>query len=131
MNDTKTQQTDRKNDAAETGKPEGASVEFVDTDALVVYDEHEVKQQKRGLFGGLKRKATPSREQLGKLLLENIEAFPEKEAQLLRRCLLFDNADDARSHGAAVGDSRLDFGFHLRGSPRPLSRIQLSLYPYL
>ena len=84
MNDTKTQQTDRKNDAAETGKPEGASVEFVETDALVVYDEHEVKQQKRGLFGGLKRKATPSREQLGKLLLENIEAFPEKEAQLLR-----------------------------------------------
>lgn len=82
--DTKTQNPDKQNNLAKTDNPESANVEFVDTDTLVVYDEHEVNQQKRGFFGGLKRKAAPSREQLGRLLLENIAAFPEKEAQLLR-----------------------------------------------
>ncbi len=85
MSDMKSQNPEqKKNPALEPGKQEGANVQFVDSDALVVYDEQEVKQQKRGFFGGLKRSATPSREQLGKLLLENIDAFPEKEAQLLR-----------------------------------------------
>ncbi len=62
--------------------PGGTKIEL--SDALVVYDEHEATQQKRGFFRRLKRKSMPSREQLGHLLMENIQAFPEKEARLLR-----------------------------------------------
>ena len=84
MNDTRAQNPNEKSNPAESSNRDDANVEFVNSDALVVYDEDEVQEQKRRFFGGLKRKSTPSREQLGKLLFENIEAFPEKEAQLLR-----------------------------------------------
>ena len=58
--------------------------ELVKSNALVAYDEQEAKAQKRGIMGNLRGKTSPSREQLGKLLLENIEVFPEHEARLLR-----------------------------------------------
>ena len=58
--------------------------EVVKSNALVVYDEQEARAQKKGLIGNLRRRTNPSREQLGRLLLENIQAFPEHEARLLR-----------------------------------------------
>ena len=58
--------------------------ELVKSNALVPYNEEEAKAQKRGLIGNLKRKTSPTREQLGTLLLENIQVFPEHEARLLR-----------------------------------------------
>jgi CBS domain containing-hemolysin-like protein len=58
--------------------------ELVTSNALVVYDEQEARSQKKGLIGNLRRRANPSRDQLGKLLLDNIQAFPEHEARLLR-----------------------------------------------
>ena len=58
--------------------------ELVKSNALVVYDEQEAKAYKKGRMGNLKGKTSLSREQLGKLFLENIQAFPEHEARLLR-----------------------------------------------
>ena len=54
------------------------------TNALVAYDEKEAKAGKKGVMGNLRGTTSPSREQLGKLLLENIQVFPEHEARLLR-----------------------------------------------
>lgn len=51
---------------------------------LVVYDKQEAKVRKQGILGNLGRKPTPSGGQLEELLLENIQAFSEYEAQLLR-----------------------------------------------
>ena len=58
--------------------------ELAKSNALVVYDEQEARAQKKGLMGNLRRRTNPSREQLGQLLMENIQAFPEHEARLLR-----------------------------------------------
>ena len=58
--------------------------ELVKSNALVAYDEQQAKAQKKGIMGNLRGKTSPSREQLGKLLLENIGVFPEHEARLLR-----------------------------------------------
>ena len=58
--------------------------ELVKSNALVAYNEQEAKAQKKGIMGNLRGKTSPSREQLGKLLLENIGVFPEHEARLLR-----------------------------------------------
>lgn len=58
--------------------------ELVKSNALVAYDEQQAKAQKRGLMGNLGRRTSPTREQLGKLLLENIQVFPEHESRLLR-----------------------------------------------
>ena len=54
------------------------------TDALVAYDGQEAKAGKKGIMGNLRGTTSPSREQLEKLLLDNIQAFPEHEARLLR-----------------------------------------------
>ena len=62
----------------------GAKVALAKSEALVVYEETEVESQKKGFFRNLRRRPAPSRGQLAKLLLENIEVFPEHEAQLLR-----------------------------------------------
>ena len=57
--------------------------ELVKSNALVAYDEQQAKAHKKGLMG-MGRRTSPTREQLGKLLLENIQVFPEHEARLLR-----------------------------------------------
>lgn len=65
-------------------KQRGTKVEPAKSEALIVYEEKETESQKKRGFGNLGRKSTLSRGQLGNLLLENIEAFSEHEAQLLR-----------------------------------------------
>ena len=60
-----------------------ANIELSKSKSLAVYDKQEAKTQKQGVFGNLGRKVTLSRGQLAELLLENIEVFPEQEAQLL------------------------------------------------
>lgn len=67
-----------------TKKQNSGKAQLVRSNALVAYDEQEAKAQKGGLMGNLRRRTNPSREQLGKLLLENIQVFPEHEARLLR-----------------------------------------------
>ncbi len=62
----------------------GTKVALAKSEALIVYEETEAEPQKKGFFRNLRRRATPSRGQLRKLLLENIEVFPEYEAHLLR-----------------------------------------------
>ena len=69
---------------ATINKQNSGKTELVKSNALVVYNEEEAKAHKRGLIGNLKRKTSPTREQLGTLLLENIQVFPEHEARLLR-----------------------------------------------
>ena len=64
--------------------PNSAKTELIRSNSLVAYDEQQAKAQKRGLIGNLGRRTSPTREQLGKLLLENIQVFPEHEARLLR-----------------------------------------------
>ena len=55
---------------------------------LIAYDEaygeREAKLQKKGFAKNSRKRTTLSREQLGKLLLENIEVFSEHETLLLR-----------------------------------------------
>ena len=63
--------------------PNTGKTELVKSNALVAYDEQQAKAHKKGLMG-MGRKTSPTREQLGKLLLENIQVFPEHEARLLR-----------------------------------------------
>lgn len=67
---------DRKQDS---GKREQAKPK-----APVADHEQGAKVRKKGLIENLRRRTPPSREQLVQLLLENIETFPEQEAQLLR-----------------------------------------------
>ena len=62
----------------------GTNIELSTSKTLAVYDKQEIKARKQGFFGNLGRKATPSGRQLEELLLENIEAFSDHEAQLLR-----------------------------------------------
>ncbi len=61
-------------------KPDSGNIELVTPKPLVAYDGQAAKSRK---FGKSRRQATPSREQLVQLLLENIEAFSDSEAQLL------------------------------------------------
>ena len=56
----------------------------IESNMVVVHDKQRVKVQKQKRFGNLGRQGTPSREQLQVLLLENIEVFPEHEAEMLR-----------------------------------------------
>ncbi len=65
----------------------GTKVALAKPEALVVYEEKEDTSEKKGPFRKLGRKTTLSRGQLGRLLLENIEVFPEYEARLLRAIL--------------------------------------------
>ena len=64
-------------------KPDTGKIELVTPKPLVAYDEQAAKQRKKGGFGKSGRGASPSREQLVQLLLGNIEAFSDSEAQLL------------------------------------------------
>ena len=61
-------------------KPDIGKIELVTPKPLVAYDGQVAKSSKKG---GLGRQRTPSREQLVQLLLKNIEAFSDSEAQLL------------------------------------------------
>lgn len=63
-------------------KPDIGKIELVTPKPLVPYDGQAAKPRKKG-FGKSGRQTTPSREQLVQLLLENIEAFSDSEAQLL------------------------------------------------
>ena len=63
-------------------KPDTGKIELVTPKPLVAYDGQAAKPRKKG-FGKSGRQTTPSREQLVQLLLENIEAFSDSEAQLL------------------------------------------------
>ncbi|MDE0018266.1 CBS domain-containing protein [Candidatus Poribacteria bacterium] len=63
-------------------KPDTGKIELVTPKPLVAYDVQAAKPRKKG-FGKSGRQTTPSREQLVQLLLENIEAFSDSEAQLL------------------------------------------------
>ncbi len=63
-------------------KPDIGKIELVTPKPLVAYDGQAAKPRKKG-FGKSGRQTTPSREQLVQLLLENIEAFSDSEAQLL------------------------------------------------
>ena len=64
-------------------KPDTGNIELVTPKPLVAYDQQTAKPRKKGGFGKSGRRTTPSREQLVQLLLENIEAFSDPEAQLL------------------------------------------------
>ena len=67
---------------------DSGKVELVKPKPLIAYDaaygEQEIKSQKKGSVKNSRKRTTLSREQLGKLLLENIEIFSEHEALLLR-----------------------------------------------
>ena len=65
-------------------KQENREVELAKPNPVIAYEEQEAKSGKKGFIKNLRRRATPSLEQLRKLLLENIEVFPEHEARLLR-----------------------------------------------
>lgn len=64
-------------------KPDTEKIELVTPKPLVAYDGQPAQSRQKGGFGKLGRQTTPSREQLVQLLLENIEAFSDPEAQLL------------------------------------------------
>ena len=64
-------------------KPDTGKIELVTPKPLVAYDEQAATPREKRGFGKSGRRTTPSREQLAQLLLENIEAFSDSEAQLL------------------------------------------------
>ena len=63
---------------------DSGKIEMVKPNPSIVYDKQEPKSRKKGIFGNLRRKTTPSRGQLRELLIENIDVFAEHEARLLR-----------------------------------------------
>ena len=64
-------------------KPDMGKMELVTPKPLVAYDGQAAKSRKKGGFGTSGRQVLPSREQLVQLLLANIEAFSDSEAELL------------------------------------------------
>lgn len=64
-------------------KRDSTKLELAKSKALVPYDEEEAKTRKKGIISNLRRRTPPSRAQLRRLLLENIEVLPEHEARLL------------------------------------------------
>ena len=64
-------------------EPDIGKIELVTPKPLIAYDEQGAKPRKRKGLGNLGRQTTLSREQLLQLLLENITAFSDFEAQLL------------------------------------------------
>ena len=64
-------------------KPDIGKIELATPKPLVAYDGQASKPRKKGWLAKSGRQMTPSREQLVQLLLENIEAFSDSEAQLL------------------------------------------------
>lgn len=79
---TKTSSEEKEDPMPVVRKPDIGRIELVTPKPLVAYDEQAAKPRKKG-FGKSGRQTTPSREQLIQLLLENIEAFSDSEAQLL------------------------------------------------
>ena len=77
---TKTSSEEKEGTMSVVRKPDIGGIELVAPKPLVAYDGQAAKSRKKG---GLGRQRTPSREQLVQLLLENIEAFSDSEAQLL------------------------------------------------
>ena len=83
MNETtKTPSEEKEGPMPVVRKPDIGKIELVTPKPLVAYDGQAAKPRKKG-FGKSGRQTTPSREQLVQLLLENIEAFSDSEAQLL------------------------------------------------
>ena len=80
---TKTPSEEKEGPMPVVRKPDTGKIELVTPKPLVAYDEQAAKSRKKGAFGKLGRQTTPSREQLVQLLLENIKAFSDSEAQLL------------------------------------------------
>lgn len=81
---TKDVSEENKSQVPVISKQSGAKVELAQSNPLVVYEEQKVASEKKGFFGRSGRKSVLSREQLVKLLQENIQTFPENEGQLLR-----------------------------------------------
>ena len=79
---TKTPPEEKEGPMPVVRKPDTGKIELVTPKPLVAYDVQAAKPRKKG-FGKSGRQTTPSREQLVQLLLENIEAFSDSEAQLL------------------------------------------------
>ena len=77
---TKTSSEEKEEPMPVVRKPDTGKIELVTPKPFVAYDGQAVKPRKKGHLG---RQRTPSREQLVQLLLENIEAFSDSEAQLL------------------------------------------------
>ena len=80
MNETN---KDQNNYVPVVPKQDRAKLELAKSKALVPYNEEEVKTRKKGIISNLRRRTSPSRAQLRKLLIENIEVLPEHEARLL------------------------------------------------
>ncbi|MXV76216.1 CBS domain-containing protein [Candidatus Poribacteria bacterium] len=79
---TKTPSEEKEGPMPVVRKPDIGKIELVTPKPLVAYDGQAAKPRKN-IFGKSGRQTTPSREQLVQLLLENIEAFSDSEAQLL------------------------------------------------
>ena len=79
---TKTSSEEKEGPMPVVRKPDAGKIELVTPKPLAAYDDEAAKPRKKG-FGKSGRRTTPSREQLVQLLLENIEAFSDSEAQLL------------------------------------------------
>ncbi len=75
---------DKNDQAPARRQQDGVNIELSKSNTLAVFDKQGVSVRKQGVFRNLGRKETPSGGQLEELLLENIEAFSEHEAQLLR-----------------------------------------------
>ena len=80
MNETN---NDKNNYVPAVTKQDTAKLELAKSKALVPYDEEEAKTRKKGIISNLRRRTPPSRAQLRKLLIENIDVLPEHEARLL------------------------------------------------
>lgn len=80
---TKTSSEEKEGSVPVVKEPDIGKIELVPPKPLVVYDEQAAKPRKKGPFGNLGRQTPLPREQLVRLLLENIKAFSDSEAQLL------------------------------------------------
>ena len=80
---TKTPSEEKEGPTPVVKKPDIGKIELVTPKPLTAYDEQVAKPRKKRVFGNLGQQTTPSREQLVQLLLENIKAFSDSEAQLL------------------------------------------------
>lgn len=81
---TKDISEENKNQVPVVSKQSRTQGEPAGSNALVVYEQQEVADKKKGFFRKSKRTSTPSHGQLVQLFLENIETFSEDEVQLLR-----------------------------------------------
>ena len=80
---TKTPSEEKEGPMPAVRKPDIGKIEVVTPKLLVARNRQAARSPKKGGFGKLGQQATPSREQIVQLLLENIEAVSDSEAQLL------------------------------------------------